>query len=100
MFSKDDFVNADVACKLNAVIMDRMDYCCTKPFKSLTSLSKKNEYNKMLNAYINTFNEDWKTQLDNNFNAVVSNYMSGDDFKCKNQTVLQTNTTPLLLDKE
>ena len=100
MFSKDDFVNPDVACKLNAIIMDKMDYCCSKPFKSLTSLSKRNEYNRVLNKYIEDFDEDWKDKLDANFNAVVSNYMSGDDFKCENQTVAQTNTTPVLLEKE
>ena len=100
LFSKEDFLNADVACKLNAIIMDQMDYCCSKPFKSLTSLSKKNEYNRVLNKYILDFDHTWKEKLDKDFNAVVSNYMSGDDCKCENQTVLQTNTTPVLLKKE
>jgi hypothetical protein len=100
MFSETDFKNADISCKLNCVIMDKMDYPCTKPFRSLTSLSKKNEYNKILNTYINKFDEEWKTQLDADFNAVVSNYMSGDDFKCENETVAQFNSTPVLIEKE
>ena len=100
MFSKDDFVNADVACKFNCVIMDKLDMPVMKPFKSLTSLAKKNEYNRILNAYINNFDENWKTQLEKDFNAVVGNYMSSDEFKCENQSVLQTSTTPILLEKE
>ena len=100
MFSEADFKTADIACKINAIIMDKMDYCCTKPFRSLTSLSKKNEYNRILNTYINKFDEEWKTTLDNDFNAVVGNYMNGDDFHAENETVKQCNSTPVLMEKE
>ena len=98
MFSETDFKNADVACKLNAVIMDKMDYPVIKPFKSLTSLSKKNEYNKILNTYINTFNEDWKQTLDRDFTDVMSHYMSQDNFKAEEQSCLHTNSTPILIE--
>ena len=80
--------------------MDKIDYCCTKPFKSLTSLSKKNEYNKILNVYINGFDHEWKTPLDKDFNAVVGNYMNGEDFHAENETVKQFNSTPVLMEKE
>ena len=100
LFTLDNFKDADVACKLNCIIMDRMAYPVMKPFKSLTSLSKRNEYNKILNVYINRFDHDWKTQLNADFNAVVSNYMSSDHFKCENETVAQFNSTPVLMEKE
>lgn len=98
MFSETDFKNADIATKLNAVIMDKMDYVCTKPFRSLTSLSKQNKYNEILNTYINTFDEDWVTTLDRDFNKVMSHHMSQDSFKAENETCLHVNSTPVLME--
>jgi len=100
LFTQENFKDANIQCKLNAIIMDKMDYPCMKSFKSLTSLSKKNEYNRVLNQYISGFNEDWKDKLDADFNAVVGNYMSSDHFKCENETVAQFNSTPVLIEKE
>ena len=100
MFSETDFKNADISCKLNCVIMDKMDYPIMKQFKSLTSLSKKNEYNKILNKYISGFNEDWKQVLDKDFIAISSHYMGQSNFRAENESCLHINTTPILLEKE
>lgn len=98
MFTQTDFRNATISYKLNAVVMDRMDYCCTKQFKSLTSLSKKNKYNEILNTYIDTFDEDWVTTLDRDFNNVMSLHMSQDGFRPENETCLHVNSTPVLME--
>lgn len=100
MFSESDFKDIDISTKLNCVIMDQMDYPIMKPFKSLTSLSKKNEYNKKLNVYINTFDEHWKETLDKDFIAVSSHYMNQSNFRAENESCLHINTTPILLEKE
>ena len=100
LFTLENFKDADVACKLNCIIMDRMDYPVMKSFKSLTSLSKQNEYNKILNVYIYGFDHNWKEKLDADFNAVVGNYMNGEDFHAENETVKQCNSTPVLMEKE
>jgi hypothetical protein len=98
MFTPTDFKNVEISFKLQVIINDKMDIPIMRPFKSISSLSKKNEFNKILNTYVNTFNEDWKQTLDRDFNDVMSHYMSQDGFRAENETCLHTNSTPMLIE--
>ena len=97
-FTQNDFRDVDIAFKLQVIINDKMDIDIMKPFKSISSLSKKNEYNRVLNTYVNTFDENWKETLDRDFNDIMSHYMNKDDFHAENQSCLQTNRTPVLIE--
>jgi len=99
-FSKTDFESEGIAIKLNAVVMDQLDLSPMLPFKKLGSLSKKNLYNKYLHVYIDALPDEWSEKLTRDFNAVIYNYMSCDEFKAELQTTAQVNTIPRFLDND
>lgn len=99
-FSKDDFENKEVNQKLLTIINDKLR------ISVLTSFSKLNKrqqayFNEELNKYILELpEENYLKKITDDFNLIMSDILTSDDFKPEQQRVYKSSTTPIEIGKD
>ena len=94
-FTKEDF-NSENAQRLTVIINKEMGLPPLTSFMTLPP-TKKNKFNRLLNAYIQSLGDDWSTKLMTDFNTIVNEDILNEDFQAKNQFVPICNTDKVLL---
>ena len=84
MFSNDDFKEETTRLKLNAIIMDKLLLSPLTPFSKLEGNSIKRKYHIELQQYIKSLNENWNETMTNDFNLIMGDYMSSNNFQPEN----------------
>ena len=84
LFSQNDFKEEPIRLKLNAIIMDKLLLSPLTPFSKLEGNSIKKKYNIELQQYIKSLNENWNEIMTNDFNLIMGDYMSSNNFQPEN----------------
>ena len=82
MFDKSDFENPDVLEKLRLIIMDQQEQPLMQNFHLLDE-SKKVEFNKALNKYINELPDAWEEIVDADFGSICKNKLFHEKFRAE-----------------
>lgn len=85
-FSKEDFLNPEVAQRLSVIIMSRMDKNVLLSFSKLTPKDKKH-FNKLMNEYIVSLGIDWKQKVEADFNEVCQDELFSSENYFKAETI-------------
>jgi hypothetical protein len=101
LFTKEDFMNPEVAQKLSVVIMNQMEKPVLTLFKHLKQREKK-KFNELLNQYINSLGENWVDRLTQDFNETCHDELFDPDnfIKCENQSCEVGECELLLTDEQ
>lgn len=99
-FSKSDFENDEVRLKLLSIINDKLHFDVLKPF---SKLNKRQQvyFNDELNKYIQNLPlENYLEVINQNFNTIMYDVFSSEDFRPELQRVTKSSTNPISVGKE
>jgi hypothetical protein len=99
-FSKSDFENDEVRGKLLSIINDKLHFDVLKPF---SKLNKRQQvyFNDELNKYIQNLPlENYLDVITKDFNIVMSDILTSEDFRPELQRVTRSSTNPISVGKE
>jgi len=98
MFSPDDFTDTETIKMLTVVVMTKIEKHPLTNFHKMLSKDKKT-FNTVLNDYIKSFStENWKEDLIQDYNGVLSDEVFNETFKPINYEPMQINPEPILLE--
>ena len=83
-FSMEDFKEETIRLKLNAIIMDKLLLSPLTPFYKLEGNSIKKKYHIELQQYIKSLDENWNEIMTKDFNLIMGDYLSSNNFQPEN----------------
>ena len=99
-FNQENFEDDEVRLKLLSIINDKLHFDILKPF---SKLNKRQQvyFNEKMNEYLRQLPENnYLDVINQNFNAIMSDVFSSDDFKAELQRVTKSSTNPISVGKE
>jgi hypothetical protein len=99
-FNQEDFADKEVNLKLLSIINDKLRINVLTKF---SQLSKRQQvyFNDELNKYIQSLpQEDYLEVINKNFNTIMHDILTSEDFKPEQQRVQRGSTNPIEIKKE
>jgi len=94
-----NFEDKEVNLKLLSIINDKLRINVLTPFSKL-SKREKVYFNEELNKYIQSLPEDnYLEVITKNFNTIMHDILTSDDFKPEQQKVAKSSTNPIEIGK-
>jgi hypothetical protein len=99
-FNQNDFSDKEVNLKLLSIINDKLRINVLTPFSKL-SKRQQSYFNDELNKYIQSLPEDnYLEVITKDFNLILHDVMTSDDFKPEHQKVQRVSTNPIEIGKD
>ena len=99
-FNQNDFSDKEVNLKLLSIVNDKLRIDVLTPFSKL-SKREKVYFNEELNKYIHDLpDENYLEVITKDFNRILHDVMTSDDFKVEQQRVKRCSTTPIEIGKD
>ena len=99
-FNQENFEDDEVRLKLLSIINDKLHFDILKPFSKLNR-RQQIYFNETLNEYIRQLPENnYLDVITKDFNAIMSDVFSSEDFRAELQKVTKSSTTPISVGKE
>lgn len=99
-FSMKDFENDEVRLKLLTIINDKLRFNVLKKF---SQLSKREQvyFNDEMNKYLRELpEENYLEVINKNFNTIMHDVLTSEDFKAELQKVQKSSTNPIEIAKD
>ena len=99
-FNQQDFENKEVNLKLLSIINDKLRIDALTPF---SKLNKRQQvyFNEELNKYIHDLpDEGYLEVITKDFNKILHDVLTSEDFKPEQQRVKRVSTTPIEVAKD
>ena len=99
-FNQNDFSDKEVNLKLLSIINDKLRIDPLTPF---SKLSKRQQvyFNEELNTYIQSLpQEDYLEVITKNFNKILHDVLTSDNFKPEQQRIQRGSTNPIEVAKD
>ena len=99
-FNQQDFADKEVNLKLLSIVNDKLRINVLTPF---SQLSKRQQvyFNEELNKYLRDLPEnDYLEIITKDFNKILHDVLTCDDFKPEQQRVQKSSTNPIEIKKE
>jgi hypothetical protein len=99
-FNQEDFENKEINLKLLSIINDKLRISVLTAFSKL-SKRQKVYFNEELNKYIHDLpDEGYLEVINKNFNTIMHDILTSEDFKPEQQRVQRGSTNPIEIKKE
>ena len=99
-FNQQDFENKEVSLKLLSIVNDKLRIDALTPF---SKLNKRQQvyFNEELNKYIHDLpDEGYLEVITKDFNKILHDVLTSEDFKPEQQRVKRVSTTPIEVAKD
>jgi len=98
-FNQQDFSDKEVNLKLLSIVNDKLRINVLTPFSNL-SKREKVYFNDELNKYIHSLpQEGYLEVITKDFNRILHDVLTSDDFKPEQQKVAKSSTNPIEIGK-
>jgi hypothetical protein len=99
-FNQENFEDKEINLKLLSIINDKLRINVLTKFSQL-SKRQQSYFNDELNKYIQSLpREDYLEQITKDFNLILHDVMTSDDFKPEHQKVQRVSTNPIEIGKD
>lgn len=99
-FNQQDFENKEVSLKLLSIVNDKLRINVLTKFSQL-SKRQQSYFNEELNKYLHDLPaEGYLEIITKDFNRILHDVMTSDDFKVEQQRVAKSSTNPIEIAKD